>query len=177
MRLIGLTGKRGVGKSEAAGFLEEAGFVRCHPLDGGKVACVAYFEHLGATHDEAMRMAHGDLKDTSSPYLPGQSTARFFMEHFGKFLGVTLGPEWTLGAEIEMHRKVRHGADLVVESVVYEVPIFRAAGGYLVRIVRPDTEGPAGLNTDAAVAEIIADAEIVNDGSLDDLKEKVLALI
>lgn len=174
--IIALTGRRNVGKSAAAGFLVEAGFRRCHPFEGGKVAAAAYFEHLGATSDEAKRMVNGDLKDVPSDLLPGGKAPRHFLEHFGKFLGVQMGVDYTLGAEIAVARRIAPDADLVIESLVYEENTVRAAGGMVVRITRPGNKGPAGLNTDDAQAKIVSDIEIVNDGSLDDLRRKVMLL-
>lgn len=175
--LIGFTGKRGVGKSEAAGFLEQVGFVRCHALEGGKAMVVAYFEHLGVAADTARRMVHGDLKDTPSPLLPRNSTPRQLMEPFGYFMGVTMGADWTLGLELKRLARTVPGANVVIESLVYEEPQLRAAGGIVVRVVRPDHLGPAGEKTDAAEVLIAADVTIVNDGSIEDLRAKVLALV
>jgi len=176
MRLIGLTGKREIGKSEVARWLVEAGFTSCHALGGGRAAAEAYFTHIGATPDGAHRMVYGDLKDVPSDLLPGRVTPRDFLEPFGKFMGNGLGPEWTLG--LELRRMRRLGIEnVVVESLVYEADIFRAAGGTIVRIVRPGHEGPTGAETDKVQALIKEDVLIVNDGALDDLKAKVLALI
>lgn len=164
--VIGLTGKRGVGKSAAADHLVEVyGFDRAHAFAGGKAATLAYFRHLGAPADVARRMAHGDLRDQPSPFLPGNQTPRFFMEKFGRFMGVTLGPDWTLGAELIRHRNAGT-RPLVVESVVYEAPVIRAAGGVIVRIVRPGHAGPTGDETDPVQASINVDTTIVNDGDL-----------
>lgn len=171
--IIGLTGKRNVGKSQAAGFLVEVGFVRAHPFTGGKIASIAYFEHLGASRDEAERMVFSDLKDQPSEYLPGRSTPRFWMERLGRFMGVDMGPDWTLGAELAAITRTDPGADIVAESIVYEAPQLRAAGGIIVRITRPGHHGPTGENTDKAEAGINADVEIVNDGSLEDLRRQI----
>lgn len=174
--LIGFTGKRGVGKSEAATFLQELGYVRAHAFEAGKAATEAYFEHLGATADIASAMVYGGLRDLPSPLLPGNQTPRFFMEKFGKFMGTTLGPEWTLGVAIRRIQNQRAWADIVVESVVYEAELFRELKGTIVRIVRPDSTGPVGLETDLFEATIEADVTIVNDGSLDELRQKVQVL-
>lgn len=165
--LIGLTGLRGVGKTTAAAHLVlRYGFVRAHPLDGGKIAAEAYFRHLGARIDEAERMVLGDLRDVPSPLLPGRATPRYFLERFGAFMGVTLGPDWTLGAELARLRAREPWRPIVVESVVYEAGVIRDAGGIIVRIERPGHAGPAGIETDAAQAEIAADATIVNAGDV-----------
>ncbi len=68
-------------------------------------------------------------------------------------------------------------ARLIVESVVYEADEVRAAGGVIIRIVRPGHVGPAGMMTDAAEADIEADLEIVNDGDVATLPAQVDGLI
>jgi hypothetical protein len=175
--VIGLTGRRHVGKTRAADHLvDRYGFVRVHPFAGGKVATAAYFVHLGADPDEARRMVNGDLRDVPSPLLPGNVTPRLFMERFGRFMGVDMGADWTLGREIDLAWRRDPGRPLIVESVVYEAPAIRAVGGLIVRIVRPDHAGPAGECTDAAQAALDVDATIVNDGDLAKLRASIAAI-
>lgn len=175
--IIGLTGERRVGKSEVVKILLEQGFVRCHPFDGGKAACVGYFMHLGASADDAERMVNGDLKDVPSPILPGNAMPRDLMEPFGAFMGQTMGVEWTLGAELAATFRAHPGRDVVAESLVYEADLFRSLGGLLIRIERPGVKRPAGMMTDAFQRTIQADVTIYNDGTLDDLRRKILDLI
>lgn len=175
MRLIGLTGRRGVGKSTVALILMDCGFVRAHSFGPGKAAAEAYFRHLGADPEVAYRMANVDLKDTPSPLLPGHATPRLFMEQLGKFMGSTLGPEWTLGSELTKVEREYPNNGIVVESVVYEASVIRARGGSIYRVVR-NVDGPAGLNTDEAQAAIEVDGVIENNGSIEDLREKALSL-
>lgn len=171
--IIGFTGKRGVGKSEAARALTERGFVRAHAFGPGKAATVAYFIYAGADADTAHRMVHGDLRDTPSPLLPKSHTPRYFMEKFGEFLGRQMGPEWTAGIELKKIERENPGASIVCESVVYEAEVMRRAGAKIARITRPGHKGPSGLKTDDAQEKVDADITIVNDGSTDDLRRKV----
>lgn len=168
--LIGLTGKRGVGKSEVAGFLVELGFVRVHAFDGGKAATQAYFEHIGYARDVAWRMVYGDLKDKPAQFLPESAHPRTFMERFGRFMGTEMGPEWTLGCELRRAKRLYPGKHLVAESIVYEDKELRAAGGYIIRIERPGHIGPVGMKTDEYESQIVVDATIINGGTLADLQ-------
>jgi len=172
--VIGLTGRRHVGKSTAADHLVEVfGFARVHPLEGGKVAAIAYFEHLGAPACEARRMVYGDLRDVPSPYLPGNALPRTFLEKFGHFMGVDMGSDWTLGSELARVWRDNPGRPVVVESVVYEAQAILAAGGVIVRIARPGHDGPAGIRSDRAEAAVDAAATIINNGDLPKLRASI----
>lgn len=176
--MIGLTGSRNVGKSTVANMLVESfGFRRIHAFDGGKAATLAYFIHLGATSVEANEMVYGSMKDVPSDILPGRASPRYFMEKLGKFFGVTLGPDWTLGAEIERHRRTDPFARLIAESLVYEADMFRAAGGIIVRVDRPGHVGPVGCESDAFQAGIVEDIRLVNDGDLGLLRLAVTEMV
>lgn len=175
--IIGLTGKRGVGKSTVADTLEEFGFTRVHAFDGGKSATFGYFRHLGMSEDMADRSVYGDLRDEPNEFLPGSATPRFFMEKFGKFMGTVMGGDWTLGAEIDRVRRQFPRSPMVVESVVYEAGLLKERGGLVVRVTRPGFVGVVGLETDAAEAGIVADAELSNDGTLEDLAIKVKRML
>ncbi|NZD50573.1 hypothetical protein [Rhizobium leguminosarum] len=175
--LIGITGKRNVGKSTVAGLLEQRyGFARAHAFDGGKEAALHYFAHIVGDIVYADRMVYGDLKDVSSPYLPGNAAPRFFLEKFGQFMGVEMGVEWTLAMEVARIRRETPNAPIVVESLVYEAPWFKAHGGFVLRLVRPDFEGPAGVESDKVQAGIAAD-ETISALSVDELEDKTIRLV
>lgn len=159
--LLGITGRRNVGKSTVATLLEERyGFARAHAFDGGKEAARAYFAHITGGWDLAQRMVYGNLKDEPSPHLPGNVAPRFFLEKFGQFMGVTMGAEWTLAMEIARIRRESPRAPIVVESLVYEAPWFKAQGGVILRLERPDFEGPEGIESDSVQAAVEADHTI-----------------
>ncbi|MGY6634671.1 MAG: hypothetical protein ACXIU8_13150 [Alkalilacustris sp.] len=168
--IIGLSGRRGVGKSLIADHLRRHhGFLTVHPFAGGKAACRGYFEHLGVDAGTALRMTDGDLKDLPSEILPVMengvhASPRFFMEKIGKFMATTLGVDWTLGLELSRMKRMHPGQDIVIESVVYEVEALRAAGGICVRIVRPGS-GLEGVETDRAGDMIDPDVVFGNDGA------------
>lgn len=180
--IIGLSGRRGVGKSRVADHLvAHHGFRRIHPFQGGKAACVGYFTHIGATPDEAARMVNGDLKDLPCPLLPESQTPRYFMERLGQFMGVQMGPDWTIGQEIRLALERDPDARVIAESIVYEVDVIRRMGGVIVEITR-DGSTLTGLETDKATALIRPDLRFENNGDslvrlgseVDRLLERVL---
>lgn len=176
--IIGLTGLRGVGKTTAADHLvARHGFRRIHSFRGGKEAAKGYFRHLGASEADACRMVDGDLRDQTSPLLPGYATPRFFLEKLGRFMGDTLGPDWTLGREIEAALREDPERPIVVESVVYEAEVIRRHGGFIVRIVRPGASGPKGAESDAAQGAIDAHFVVINDRKELAFTEKIDALM
>lgn len=174
--LIGLTGRRHVGKSTVSELLESTfGFTRVHAFDGGKVAAVSLFEHITGDHDIAIRMVYGDLKDVTSPHLPLSVAPRYFLEKFGRFMGVEMGVDWTLAMEINRVRRMSPASPIVAESLVYEVDWFRANGGYIVRIERQDYDSPS-VGSDSFQAAIQADVTI-SARSVAELEDKALRLV
>lgn len=158
--MIGLTGRRNVGKSTVAEFLEQKfGFERIHAFHSGKEAAVEWFRAIGCA--EPYAMVYGALKDKPCADLPGGVAPRHFLEKFGHFMGATMGVEWTLGLEIAAARKRAPRAPIVVESLVYEAPWFRRQGGVIWRLERPGHDGPAGVESDSVQASIVADVTIV----------------
>jgi hypothetical protein len=176
--IIGLSGLRQVGKSHIARHLvEQHGFTRLHPFDGGKAASRAYFMHLGIDAETAARMTDGDLKDKPCDVLPVISnvdhgrvgthyTSRFWMEKFGQFMGSQLGPEWTIEREIDRHLRSGQPFRLVAESIVYEAETLRRMGGIILRVEREVDRslGISGLETDKFGADIVPDHVLKNDG-------------
>lgn len=183
--ILGLAGFRQVGKTTLANHLvDEFGFIDIHPFNGGKVATRAYFMHIGASEEEAWRMTDGDLKDAPSPYLPNVTAEqagpkvgvegdhhkpRFFMEHFGKMMGTTLGPDWTIGKEIELALTYGDHDRLIVSSLVYEDAFIREFGAKIWRLnIEGRTPAP-GLKTDEYTQKMIVDLDLNNDGPIEEL--------
>ncbi|MFC5584411.1 hypothetical protein ACFPOD_04755 [Nitratireductor kimnyeongensis] len=175
--MVGLTGKRNVGKTTLANLLEEEfGFNRIHAFGAGKEAALTWFAEATGNVDRAVRMVYGDLKDKPCADLPGGVAPRYFLEKFGHFMGVDLGVDWTLAVEINKARRESPHAPIVVESVVYEAEWFRRAGGVIVRLERPDFKSPEGVESDAAQGLIDADVTI-SAGSVEELEQEGRRLV
>ena len=180
MFILGLTGERHVGKSSIVKHLNAYyGFKTAHSFNPGKVMFAAYLKHKRVPDDIAYEMIHGKLKDTPSPYLPNNATPRFFMEKFGYFMGVELGPEYTLGVELDLLSSMESATKVVLDSVVYEVPLVRKNNGIIIRIERPDDANSHidAPQTSAFQKNIVPDITIVNDGTLSELYDKVIEVI
>jgi hypothetical protein len=159
--MLGLTGKRNVGKSTVAEMLErDYGFIKVHAFEAGKEAAVTWFAEITGDIDAAIRMVHGDLKDKPCASLPGCVAPRHFLERFGSFMGQEMGVDWTLALELARAARVGPGMPIVVESVVYEAGWFKRRGGVVLRLVRPGHEGPVGVSSDVAQAAVDADVTI-----------------
>ena len=169
MQIIGLAGRRGVGKSEIAKHMIRAhGFETVHPFSAGKAAVRGYLGFVGADADTAWRMTESDLKDKPSSLLPLREDGsglhydcRHFMERFGHFMGVGMGPDWTLGAALRKFDEEKPDARIIVESIVYEADVLRSLGGRIIRIDGPEN-GVLGVETDKATALIVPDAVFYN---------------
>lgn len=164
--ILGLTGKRKVGKSTICNYLiARHGFTYLHAFAGGKAAARAFFMHHGVDAETAHRMTDGDLKDVPSPRLPGGATPRFFLEKFGAFMVKTLGPEWTFGLELDLTQNRAGATRILADSIVLEEGLLREAGGLLVMITRAQASA-AGIQapeTNAMIEKLTPDLVFAND--------------
>jgi hypothetical protein len=163
--IIGLAGFRQVGKTHITKHLcENHGFKSVHPFEVWKDGIKAMYMSIGIDEQTAEDMVRGDLKDTPHDALPDGADSRFLMERLGKYSGTQLGRQWTLGLALRKMDLEYPNANLIIESIVYEVDVVREFGGHVVMIDRPGTEGK-GLDTDKATKLIEPDSRFLNDGS------------
>lgn len=175
--IIGLTGKRGVGKTEAASALVSKGFRIAHAFDAGKAMCEAYYSYIGIDPYSIHNMVYGNLKDKPSNFLPDESTSRYFMETVGNCMATKLGPQWTLGVVLNKLLHEDPFIPIVVESVVYESDLIKSYGGKIIKITR-ENSSIEGIHTDEAVEGVEYDSLINNDfQSLDQFKNRVLEIV
>lgn len=123
-----------------------------------------------------LRDAGGDwekLKDEEND--PRHREIRRLQQALGTEVGREILPG-SVWADTGMAKVARHRRDLA--SVVItdcrfddEAEAVRAAGGKVVRIVRPSLTGPTDAHaSESGISEHLVDREIVNDGTLDDLR-------
>jgi hypothetical protein len=133
--IIGLTGRKGSGKSEVARLLYERGWLVypfAYPL---KEMLATLLSTRGVEDDKIERMLRGDLKEVAHPALNNR-TPRHAMQTLGTEWGRELvhGDLW-INAWIDLVRK----CDLVVADdvrFVNEAQLIRSMGGQVWRITR-----------------------------------------
>lgn len=172
--LIGLVGLRRSGKDTAAAALESKDCGYTNFKFAGALKCMlhAYLIYRGATEDLAAQMIDGDLKETTTTLFAGW-TPRYAMQ--------TLGTEWarnllsnsfwvdTLIGAIQGHERV------VVSDVRFpnEADAIRKAGGKIIKIRRPGASVD-GHASEALIESINADAIIMNDEGIEQLRKRVI---
>lgn len=176
MIVLGLCGLAGSGKSTAARYLvEQHGFVRrpFAALLKGMLRCLLHAQCVPS--DTVERMVEGDLKDVPTTCLGG-ATPRRAMQTLGTEWGRALSPDlW-----VETWAASLTGLDRVVADDVRfenEAAAVRALGGYVLRIERAGAGSASGAMHASEVQPISAAIKIKNDGSLDDLRRDLDAVL
>lgn len=163
MKLVGLSGYAGAGKSTASAELVRMGFQRrkfAAPLKGMMRALLLA---QGADAAERERMIEGDLKEVPTVYLNGQ-TPRWAMQTLGTDWGRALISE-SLWADAAV-RDVTGNA--VFDDVRFdnEADAIRSRGGVIIEVRR---HGVGPVNNHASERPPEPDHIVFNDGSPDDL--------
>lgn len=172
-RLIALCGPIGSGKSEVAKILYQSNFARVRFAGPLK----AMLKALGLSEAQL----DGNQKEVPTPLLCGR-TPRWAMQ--------TLGTEWGRGF---IHQELwttvwRHsveavfgeGGSVVVDDLRFpnEEALIRSLGGRIWKITREaPTYGATDYRHPSEAYQPQFDHEILNSGTLDDLREMVTALL
>jgi len=175
-QLIAFTGLKGSGKDTAAEVLLGYGFKVIKFADPLKAMMRAYLRTNGIPEDMIEMYVEGDLKETCLDEWEGCST-RYAMQ--------TIGTEWgryKIGDSLWVNSFKRRAAvhDLVVCTDVRfndEVNVIRSLGGKVYRIARPGQENNDMHESERGIILLNVAGEIVNDGSIADLRAKVKRII
>ena len=150
MKYIGLIGLAGSGKDEAANGLYKLGYYRVAFAD--RVKMLARSFGWDGKKDERGRALLQDLGMAARRYNPDT---------------------W-----VEFVQFLEEDCKLVYTDVRFqnEADYIRSKGGIIVRIVRPGIIS-GNHESELKQADIPADIEIVNDGSIEDLHNKIRAIL
>lgn len=177
--LVGIVGRAGVGKTTVSEYLQAAHQFEAHALaDPIKTMLHALFVDIGVDY------AH--LFDADKKHLPipelGGITARRLMQTLGTDWGLDMiSPDlWTRAADLVLGLPLAPVHDRIVISDVRfqrEADWLRAHGGRLVRLTRQKAQHPGRHRSEAEADGIAVDAEIANDGPLEDLYGELEVLL
>lgn len=178
MKLIGLNGVAQSGKDSAAKFLIELGWKRIAFADAVREAALAInpivFDYDDDGYPEATCLS--SLVDNLGWDIAKQNPeVRRLLQVIGTEAGRNIhGPDcWVLAAENKLEPNRNH----VFTDVRFpnECEWIQSAGGKVYKVERPGV-GPVNSHISDNL-ELPVDGIIVNDGSLDDLKTKILELV
>lgn len=172
--IIGFTGRKFSGKDTAADILKEYGYIHKSFAGIFKVWCVEVLTRYGYSDLEAFEYIHGSKKEEIIPEV-GKS-AREMMQ--------TLGTEWgrnfydNLWVDITLLPLSRKpNVNFVISDVRFpnECRRIQELGGSVYRLVRPGNVENEFSNhpSETLVDTLAVDYEIANDGSIEDLREKL----
>lgn len=175
MKLVGLVGRRRAGKDTAAAALLENGYTLIKFADPLKNMLREYLRYVGLSAEIIERMIEGDLKETPSYYLGGK-TCRFCMQRLGTEYGRDMLSEdiWVNAAIARAYQVDK--AILTDVRFKNEASAIKAAGGILIKIIRP--EGTIDSHaSESFIDEIQTDYIITNDTTIGQLHQLMLDII
>lgn len=164
MRLIGLTGAAGSGKSTAAAVLTaRCGYASIPLADPMKQALMLWF---GWSEDRVNGPSY--MRNEPDVVWDGL-TARRALQALGTEFGRAMHPD--VWVRLALRTAAYCAADVVIPDVRFdnEALAIRAAGGKIVRITRPGVglTGAAGAHaSEAGIADALVDLELPNAGAL-----------
>lgn len=171
-KLLGITGLAGSGKTTAANLLlsrakDSTRLPLAQPL---KEMCLC----LGLTEE----MVFGDQKMTPIPGL-GDITPRYIMQTLGTEWGRnTIHPDlWVLSWRTRVRKDFDDGIKLVVcDDVRFpnEVRFIKKMGGKVIRVTSDRVKQGSHVS-ESFITSLDVDAEIENNGGMDELSDKILA--
>lgn len=176
VRILGLAGRKRSGKNTAAEALRRPPYNAVEVGFADKVKSIA--RDLYGLDDAQL---YGDLKEVRDPRYG--LTPRFIMQRLGTEVARSIYADtWVRYLmEVEIPRRVPALGFAVVTDVRFsnEVKAIHDAGGLVFRIERPSLVLDESSNhpSEAEIDRLDVDRVIVNDGTVDDLHDKVRATV
>lgn len=173
----------GSGKTTVAKFLEgQCGFVRFPFADSVKFAGVNLLVNLGMKEHEAHNLLFFD-KEAQIPVLRQGVTGRYLLQRLGTDFGRNLiDPDiWVKGWKHEIASTIPTCDKIIADDVRFpnEVAAIRDLGGEMWLLLRPGKElrSEESHESEGNLNNMHFDNVLVNDGSVDELHENVLATL
>lgn len=183
--IVGLTGKKQHGKDTTGAILvNEHGFVRVSFADALKQSAAALFGVPVETWDALKNRPDAIVTLNVGAYVGGdvlaKLTVREFLQRYGTeaHRDVFGGTFWTDVAEeriVAEHSKPGGGSPIVFTDVRFpeEAALVKEYGGTIVRVVRPTDDASDTHASEKVQESIVADFELWNGGTIEDLKSAV----
>lgn len=173
MKLIGLTGYARSGKDAAASFLVERGWKRLAFADAVRKGLLAMNPIITGS-----RRLKDIVDEDGWDYAKLNPEVRRLLQVYGTEAGRDIhGSEcWVEIVELAVVAHLREGHRIAITDVRFpeEVGLIRAYRGQIIRITKPGVGPVNDHKSDVAIDRIQEDAWITNDGTLEDLKWKIL---
>jgi len=177
-RLIGLSGFAQTGKDAAANILKDHGYTRIAFADPIREAMylldpIVRSDNRGRTF--GLREVIDDIGwDDAKTTIP---EVRRLLQVYGTEVG-----RETMGKNVWVNlakKKIHPNGKYVITDVRFpdEVDAIRELGGSLIKIIRPGFEPVNAHISDAGLPDHWFDRVLVNDGSLADLRDRVLVVL
>lgn len=176
MKLIGLVGRKSVGKDTAAMVLEQQGYQIAKFAGGLKAMIAGYLAYIGVPEDAIKAIVEDyRVKEMPNAYF-GMKTPRYVMQ--------TLGTEWgrdLIAPDLWVQSCLWRCANLgkaVITDVRFpnEVAAVKNHNGVIIRIVR-NASRVDDHASENFIDSLAVDHEISNNGTITELHEKLLLLV
>lgn len=170
--LIAICGRKGAGKDTlAASFIRGSGYKQFRFADPLKAMLKTMLTFTDATPTEIDRMIDGDLKEVPSKWL-GDKTPREAMQYLGTEWRDLLDTDlWTKMFLFRLTTAGKNSPNIVTDCrFKHEFEMISKIGGVVIKIHR-NHDATIGSQhvSETEQNEIVADIEVFNYGSLEDL--------
>jgi len=175
--IIAFTGYKGSGKDTAAKALPD--HLNFKFADGLKAMLASYLVLYGHTTDEVHSMLEGEFKEVPAEAFMGQNP-RWAMQSLGTEWGRTMihSDLWHNLMRKRLQAAIANEENVVITDLRFlnEAMLVYSLGGKIIRVRKPGTQ--AGFHpSEKEMDLIIPSYTIMNNGSVEDLLNKVLTVI
>lgn len=179
MKILGITGVAGSGKTTLANMLANCGWHTTKFASPIKSMLTNLLKYQGLETSIVNRMLNGDLKEVPTTYLNGK-TPRYAMQ--------TLGTEWrelidrNLWVDVWKRTLITYpsSSKIIIDDLRFhhEARAVRSVGGKIIRIEHPNNPLPKGTHiSETEMAEIEVDLTIINNAHPEAMLNQLSTLV